>query len=138
LKRFVLDCSVTMAWCFENEVDPRADALLDSMKNATACVPCLWALEVANVLLVGERRERLTEADVISFLSRLQQMPIEQEPAADPESIGRVLALARHHGLSAYDATYLEQAMRLGIPLATLDTRLQAAAQAAGVTLALR
>jgi len=133
LKRFVLDCSVTMAWCFENEADPRADAVLNSMSKATACVPCLWGLEVANVLLVGERRGRLTEADVSAFASRMQQMPIEQEPTPDMETVNRVLALARHHGLSAYDAAYLELAMRLAIPLATLDAKLQAAARNAGV-----
>ena len=133
MKRFVLDCSVTMAWCFENEADPRADAVLNSMSNATACAPCVWGLEVANVLLVGERRGRLTEADVSAFASRMQQMPIEQDPAPDMEILNRVLALARHHGLSAYDAAYLELAMRLVIPLATLDAKLQAAAQAAGV-----
>ena len=137
MKRFVLDCSVTMAWCFENEADPRADAVLNSMSNATACAPCVWGLEVANVLLVGERRKRLTEADVSAFLSRMQQMPIEQEPMPDMETINRVLALARRHGLSAYDAAYLELAMRLAIPLATLDARLQAAARTAGVKSAL-
>ena len=137
MKRFVLDCSVTMAWCFENEADPRADAVLNSMSNATACVPCVWGLEVANVLLVGERRKRLTEADVSAFLSRMQKLPIEQEPMPDMETINRVLALARRHGLSAYDAAYLELAMRLAIPLATLDAKLQAAARTAGVKSAL-
>lgn len=133
MKRFVLDCSVTMAWCFENEADPRADAVLDSLSSAAASVPCLWGLEVANVLLVGERRGRLTEADVSAFVSRLQQMPIEQEPVPDFAAIARVLTVARDHELSAYDAAYLELAMRLGLPLATLDAQLQSAAADAGV-----
>lgn len=137
MKQFVLDCSVTMAWCFDDEADPRVTALVRSIPDATVHVPCLWALEVANVLLVGERRGRLTEAKASVFLCRLEQMPIQQEPTADVETAGRILTIAREHDLSAYDAAYLELAMRLGLPLATLDERLRRAADAAGVELAL-
>lgn len=137
MKQFVLDCSVTMAWCFEDETDPRVADLLRTLKQTRAHVPCVWMLEVANVLLVGERRARLTEADVSLFLSRVGQMPIEQEPIPDAQAVTRILALARRHRLSAYDAAYLELAMQLGLPLATLDGRLREAADAAGVKSAL-
>ena len=133
MNRFVLDCSVTMAWCFENEADLRADALLEGMSDATACVPCIWGLEVANVLLVAERKGRLTEADVTAFVTRVREMPIEQEPMLDAQALNRILSLCRRYGLSAYDGAYLELAMRLEIPLATLDAKLRAAAQSAGV-----
>lgn len=136
MNRFVLDCSVTMTWCYEDEADTRADRLLESMSSATACVPCLWALEVANVLLVGERMGRLTEADVSRFLSRIGELPIEQEPILDSERVNAIMSLARRYGLSAYDAAYLELAIRLDVPLATLDDKLRDAAQRAGVPLA--
>lgn len=136
MKRFVLDCSVTMAWCFENEADPRADALLGDMPDSAAYVPSIWGLEVANVLLVGERRGRLTEADASAFVTRIQEMSIALEPMLGPEALNRVLSLARRHGLSAYDASYLELAIRLEIPLATLDAKLREAAKSAGVKLA--
>lgn len=137
MKRLVLDCSVTMAWCFEDEEDSSAESLLDDTRQATIHVPCVWTLEVANVLLVGERRGRLSEAKVKDLLNRIQQMPVEQEPAPDSQTVTRILSLARRYGLSAYDAAYLELAMRLGIPLATLDERLRKAADAAGVKSAL-
>ena len=136
MNRFVLDCSVTMAWCFEDEADPRADALLDAMPSATAYVPGVWALEVANVLLVAQRRGRLNEADATTFVSHIQEMSIEEEPVPASEVLNKILSLAGRYGLSAYDAAYLELAMRLRIPLATLDTKLAHAAEAAGVKLA--
>lgn len=135
MKKFVLDCSVTMAWRFEDEADPRADAALDSLADATAYTPAIWGLEVANVLLVAERKGRLTEADVSEFISRLREMPIEQDPIPDLEIVNRIISLARNHGLSAYDGAYLELAMRLGAPLATLDAELAEAARSAGVRL---
>lgn len=137
MNRFVLDCSVAMSWCYEDKADARADLLLQSMSSAIACVPCVWALEVANVLLVGECRGRLTEADVSGFLTRVRAMSIEQEPALDSERANAVLSLARRYGLSAYDAAYLELAIRLDVPLATLDSKLLEAAKSAGVSLAL-
>jgi predicted nucleic acid-binding protein len=130
---FVVDCSVALAWCFPDEKAPYPQAVLDSLATARAVVPALWHLEVANCLLVGERRKRSTEADTVSWLSFLSSLPL----AVDDETVGRawsdVLHLARAHGLSAYDAAYLELALRRGLPLATLDDKLKAAAQAIGV-----
>ena len=100
-----------------------------------AHVPGLWPLEVANALLVGERRGRTTAADAAHFLAILSAFPI----TVDDETVARAWAdtmhLARAHNLSAYDAAYLELAMRRGLPLATLDDKLKAAAVAVGVPL---
>lgn len=137
MSRFVLDCSVTMAWCFDDEEDARAEALLDDTRGSVICVPCIWALETANVLLVAERRGRLTEAKASALLSLIQRMPIQHEPVPDHGSVTRILSVARRYGLSAYDAAYLELAISLGLPLATLDDRLSQAAKAAGVELVL-
>ena len=132
-KNFVLDCSLTVAWFFEDEMNRYAQAVEDSLSMASAVVPGLWPLEVANALLVGERRSRATEANVTTFLRLLAALPI----ALDDDTAGRAwqhsLHLARSHRLSVYDAAYLELALRQGLPLATLDDRLAAAATAAGV-----
>lgn len=129
----VIDASVTMAWCFEDEATERTEAVLDHLRSDEGVVPALWHLEVANVLLVAERRERMTEAQVSRFLDLLGQLPIRIDP--QPIDTTAVLAAGRRHGLSAYDATYLVLAERLGVPCATLDERLCAACTAAGVRL---
>jgi predicted nucleic acid-binding protein len=130
---FVVDCSVALAWCFPDEKAPYPQAVLDSLARARAVVPSLWHLEVGNCLLVGERRKRSTEADTVNWLTFLRSLPI----AVDDETVTRAwsdaLHLARAHGLSTYDAAYLELALRRGLPLATLDAPLKAAAQAVGV-----
>ena len=132
---FVLDGSVTMVWGFEDESDDYAAALLDKMPDLQAHVPSLWSLEVANALIVGERRGRMTPADAARFLAILGTFPI----AVDNETAARAwtdtLHLARAHQLSAYDASYLELAIRHGLPLASLDGKLKAAATAVGVAL---
>jgi predicted nucleic acid-binding protein len=132
---FVLDCSVTVSWFFEDEADAYAEAVADSLVSATAVVPALWHLEVANVLLVGERRKRATTAKVAQFLTLLRALPITTDGETHSRAWTDTLNLARTHGLSAYDAAYLELAVRRGLPLATLDNELKAAAKAAGVPL---
>ena len=129
---FVLDTSVTMAWCFENEVTPYTEAVLDRLETTTALVPPVWQLEVANVLLVGERRKRLTQAQTARFVQLLRALPIVFE---EREGLAAVLAVGREHGLSAYDASYLTLALASGAPLATSDAKLRAAAERAGVPL---
>jgi predicted nucleic acid-binding protein len=131
LTRFVLDCSVTMAWCFEDETDRYSDGVLGSLSGGAAVVPPLWPLEVANVLIVSERRGRLTSEDARRFLEHLARLPITMDPAV-PEA-GELLALARAHRLSAYDAAYLHLAVRSRLPIATRDRTLRAAARAARV-----
>ena len=126
---FVIDNSVVMTWCFKDEINQYADAILDRLEVSTAVVPSIWPLEVGNVLLVAERKKRLSEADSTRFIVLLAELPIiiEQEP---PERMMKdILALAREHQLSTYDASYLDLAMRKGLPIATLDNRLKAAAK---------
>ena len=130
---FVLDASVTMAWCFEDEVTPYSEEILDSLEGDSAVVPILWRLEVANVLLVGERRQRLTQAQSARFTELLTALPIET--AQEQDAFTSLLALGREHKLSAYDASYLGLASRLGLPLATLDDKLRGAARQIGVPL---
>jgi len=134
-EEFILDNSVTMVWGFEDEADPYAEALLDLMPTARAYVPTLWPLEVANALLVGERRKRITPADTSKFLSLLGTFPITVDDETTSRAWSETLSLARAQVLSVYDAAYLELAMRRGLPLATLDEKLKAAAAAVGVTL---
>ncbi|MBX9624519.1 MAG: type II toxin-antitoxin system VapC family toxin [Gemmataceae bacterium] len=131
---FVLDGSVALAWFFEDEDSAYADSVQDAFAaGASAAVPVLWPFEVANSLLVGERRKRVTAEKTARFVALLGTLAIR----ADDESASRVwtdtIALARRHGLTVYDAAYLELAVRLAAPLATLDKQLLAAAPAANV-----
>jgi predicted nucleic acid-binding protein len=133
---FVIDTSITMAWCFEDEATAATDAVLDRLRDEDVAVPAIWPLEVANVLLVAERRRRLTEAQASRFLELIDQLPIEVDDA--PSDLVGVVAAGRRHELSAYDASYLVLAERLGAPLATLDRRLGEAADRAGVARLIR
>ena len=123
---------MTTAWCFEEKAAAAADAVLDHLHSDEGVVPPIWQLEVANVLLVAERRRRITEAQAARFFALLGQLPIRTDTAATDMNV--VLSVGRRHGLSAYDASYLVLAERLGAPLATLDGELAAAARAAGIT----
>lgn len=133
MSRFVLDCSVAMSWCFEDESQQIADHILDRLLEDQALVPAIWLLEVANVLLVGERRGRITSAQASHFLAMIETLPILVDSPASFKIIGDIYSLARTYELSAYDAAYLELAMREGVVLATLDESLSAAALKAGV-----
>ncbi len=132
---FVLDASMTLSWAFEGEATPLTIAVLKSLETVHAVVPALWPFEVANVLSSAERRGRMNAAAQAAFLERLRLLPIaiEYRPAAWLAQ--QILPLARTHQLSAYDAAYLELAIREGLPLATLDDDLRRAACAAGVAL---
>jgi predicted nucleic acid-binding protein len=135
LSRFVLDTSVTIAWCFEDETTPYTESVLEALAKGEALVPCLWPLEVSNVLVTAERRKRITRAKVTRFLQLLGEFPITVDAEGVASVFTEVLSVAREHDLSAYDAAYLELSLREGLPLATLDTRLRAAARRAGVEL---
>lgn len=129
----VIDASITMAWCFEDEGTAETEAVLDRLGHDEALVPSLWHLEVANVLLVAERRGRMSEAQAARFVGLLSKLPIRTDLTA--VDTNAVLAVGRRHSLSAYDATYLVLAERMAAPLATLDAKLQAACRSAGVLL---
>jgi predicted nucleic acid-binding protein len=133
--RFVVDNSVVLAWCFRDEVNPYADAILECLGPMEAVVPAIWPMEVGNVLAVAERKRRLDKATVTRFLELLGQIPMAYEPESQARMLGDVLDLAREYGLSTYDASYLDLAMRLGLPLATQDGALMKAAKQAGVSL---
>ena len=133
MKPFVLDCSVTMAWCFEDEAAGYADRVLKKLAKREAVVPAIWPLEVANVLLVGERRKRLTKADSSRFLELLQGLPITIDVQATSRAFGDIISVARSLTISAYDAAYVELAMREGLQLATRDDSLHKAASKNGI-----
>ena len=135
MKRLVLDCSVTMAWCFEDQADRLSDRVLRSLEDHEAMVPSVWALEGANVLLVAERHQRLREADSARFLELLRGLPILVEEVTFPQATGAILSTGRSAKLSSYDAAYLELAMRTGASLATRDRGLRRAARRSGVEL---
>lgn len=131
---FVLDSSVTMAWFFDDEATEVTDELLDVLnRDARAVVAAHWALEVCNTLLMAERRKRTSVADSSQFLAILSAIAIETNSETIVRANNATLSLARTHGLTLYDSAYLELALRLSLPLATLDKDLRAAARKAGV-----
>lgn len=133
---FVLDNSVTMRWFFGDGKPQEiayANRVLDVLKDTHALVPVTWGLEVANVMAKAEARLWVTEARSEAFLALLAEVDIEADAATFTQALADTLHLARRYNLSAYDASYLELALRSGMPLATLDADLQKAAKKAGV-----
>jgi predicted nucleic acid-binding protein len=131
---FVLDASITLSWAFPDEWDQaavRVQQVLES-SGGTAIVPGLWWFEVRNILIVNERRGRITAEDTSYFLDQLSKMNITTSTIKDNAVL---LDLARQHKLSVYDSAYLTLALEQGIPLATLDSALQRAARAVNVPL---
>jgi predicted nucleic acid-binding protein len=129
----VIDASVIASWHFPDEKNAAADAVMDRLRNDDAMVPGHWWFEVRNALLVGERRGRTTPEKTALFLEFLTQFHFSIVSLPDEDV---VMTLARRHRLSFYDAAYLELAQREGVPLATFDGDLIAAARAEGVALA--
>ena len=133
---FVLDCSVAVAWCFEDETSPDLDALLDRVLNEGAVVPPLWTSEASNVLLMAHRRGRISKETIHERLALLDMLPIEtDEVAGGAVWRSSVLTLADTETLTFYDAIYLELAIRRGLPLASNDMPLREAAQRRGVVI---
>lgn len=133
---FVLDNSVTMRWLFgDGKPQERAygGRVLDAMQHVTALVPMTWGRAVANVIAKAEAKALVTEARSGAFLEMLEEIEIEVDTATFAHALSDTLQLARRYKLSAYDASYLELALRTGLPLATLDEDLQKAAKKAGV-----
>lgn len=135
---FVLDCSAVLPWVFEDEATKDTDLLLEEMADgASAWVPAIWHLELGNVLLGAMRKKRIDQAGVEAFLSHLGELEILVDSETSARAWGKTLDLAQQHGLSTYDAAYLELALRRGVPVATLDGQLCAACRATGVKLRL-
>ena len=130
---FVLDTSVTMAWLFEDETTRTTEAILDRLNEEDALVPTLWTYEVGNVLLMAERRNRITEAQGRRFTQLLESLPIHILDSHLKSLWNNAIVVAREHDLSVYDGTYLDLAMREGIPLATRDKALRKAAKKLGI-----
>ena len=133
MEAFVLDASMTAAWHFENEATVRIAAVEQMTIDSTVVVPAHWFAEIANALLVGERRQRAKPADSVRFIDRLDDLLMVVDDLGGPELMTRVLPLARAHGLTIYDALYLELAERRGLPIASLDNQLCDAARRIGV-----
>ncbi len=130
----VLDCSVTVAWFFEDEFSRYSERVRQTLllEGAVAVSPAIWSAEVTNALFQAERRKRIEPEKVTQALGILARMPIDTD-LLPIDSMLQVLHLCRTHGLTAYNALYLELALRRNIPLATQDTLLEKSAIAAGV-----
>ena len=126
---FVLDCSITMTWCFEDESNDYTDTILENLKETIAIVPTIWPLEVANVLLLAKKNKRITEVQSASFIDALMALPIVVDPSTTARAMHSIFVLAVQSDLTIYDAAYLELAIREKIPLATLDKALIKAAK---------
>ncbi len=138
---FVLDNSVVMRWLLESNkaADQKyAESVLKSLATAEALVPNLWHLEAANVLFNAEKREDMNLAEIEHFISQLENLPINVDLLTSQQALKRTLVLSREYNISSYDASYLELAIREGLPLSTLDKNLTKAAKKAGVIIYLR
>jgi len=129
---FILDASVTACWCFSDEQSAIADSAMDRLLDDEALAPALWTIEIRNILIVNERRGRIEPDDADAFLLELTRLPIRVRNDTDERAL---VTLARKHRLTAYDAAYLDLAVRTGNLLATLDRPLADAARAEGIQL---
>jgi predicted nucleic acid-binding protein len=133
VNEIVIDASVALAWCFKDERTAVTAELLERVQTDLAAVPILWHLEIANLLALAERRGRITSAESAELIALLETLEIAVDEETPSRAFGRVLDLARSERLTAYDAAYLDLAMRLGAPLASKDRDLCNAAERVGV-----
>lgn len=130
---FVLDCSVTLAWLLPDEREAATDALIDELQRTTAVAPAIWPYEVANAMLIAQRRARIGEKDKIRVRRVLSALPIEVEAVSSEHILSAVSELGRRLEITSYDAAYVELATRRRLPLATLDSRLRKACKTSNV-----
>ena len=139
MKQFVLDCSISISWYLPDESNTYADrtlALLQSNVGAVeAVVPGIWSLELANTFLVSQRRQRMTAMQVKTAIDNIESIAIMIDQLTAESALKATLELGRDYHLAAYDAAYLELAIRRGLPVATSDNRLTEAARDCGVFL---
>jgi predicted nucleic acid-binding protein len=134
LSEIVLDASTTLSWCFPDEQAPSSIAVLDRLQRGdSALVPASWCLEVVNSLLAGERRGRITQKQTDAFLASIQALGPTLDHTSLEQVVGPVQQLSRRHGLSPYDALYIESALRTRSPLASLDQFQLEAAKVLGI-----
>ncbi len=131
--KFVLDASVSLAWCFEDERAGYAMRVLNELSDGEAIVSSLWPIEVTNGLASALRKKRIDLAGAAEARNTLVALPVVVDPVNRRRAFEDIPRLARAHGLTTYDASYLEVAVRLAIPLATLDRALARAAADEGV-----
>lgn len=134
-RTIVLDVSAALAWCFEDEATEASTRLLTDLADSAALVPSLFHVELANGLLVAERRKRIDAAEIVQFISLIDELEIRTDHAVGYAGLATLFGLARQSGLTAYDATYLDVALRHQVPIATRDRALCVAARAARVEL---
>ena len=133
---WVLDSSFALALRLPDESSLQAQRFLEHLSvEETLWVPALWWYEISNALVIAQRRHRLTEADRFSLLDLCGELPLHTDTHLTSETVGRLQGLAHEHGLSAYDAAYLELAIRKSASLATLGQKLATAARHVGITL---
>jgi predicted nucleic acid-binding protein len=132
---FVVDCSIAMAWLFNDEATPKTEDLLTRLTTETALVPAWWFIEITNVLAMAERKGRITPAQSDAFIADLGKLGIERDDEAPHRAFTYLLTLCRRHRLTSYDAIYLDLAVRRNLPLATLDDDLRKAAKKLGIRL---
>lgn len=130
---FVVDSSVTLAWCFRDELTPEVARIQAMLVDDDAIVPAHWPLEIANVLVLGERKGRISKAEKDRLLGFLQSLPLQIDSETMEQAFADTAVLATVHQLTTYDAAYLELARRLALPIATLDQKLRTAATVLGV-----
>lgn len=131
----IVDASITMAWCFEDEATPATEEVLDQVVESNALVPSVWRFEVGNALQMAIRRKRITEVFRDDALAKLLAMPITVDPETDAYVWTTALRLSERFGLTLYDAAYVELAQRRNLPLASLDQEMRAAASALNIEL---
>lgn len=132
----VIDCSVTAAWLLRSQRTDLTEAILDRASREAILVPPLWHVEMANVLVVAQRRRLATASEVTEFVNRLGDLALVTAEDSGSRSLRDVRILAVEQKLSAYDAVYLDLAMRTGLPLATKDEDLIKAAKRVGAVIA--
>lgn len=130
---FILDCSMTMSWCFSDEATPESMKVQDQLVSESAIVPAHWFLEVSNVLAMAEKRKRITMADADQFLGQIATLDIQVDSYVASKHCFELISLCRTYGLTAYDAAYLDLAIRLQIPIASHDSALRKAVASLGM-----
>lgn len=135
MTRIVLDCSAAIAGLLPDERDASAGRLLDYVVDNGAVVPMLWSLEMANTMLMVQRRGRISRSDRLAAIDQIGKLPISVDGETTALIWSRIFPLAEEYGLTIYDAAYLELAVRLNLPLATRDNQLADAGRRAGLTI---
>lgn len=137
MSTFIIDCSVTAAWCFSDVNNEYINSVLHAFtENWNAFTPYIWILETLNVFWNAEKRKRISPAEITHFINLFNALPIEIEQIhLHPNLEIQLLSLSRSYNISVYDASYLNLSLCRNVPLATQDKKLITAAEKAGVAI---